>query len=170
MNFEKALAHLRKNSEMIRLLIQDMPDETARQKSDANSWSVLEVINHLYDEEREDFREHLDQILHRPDETWSQIDPQGWVTERGYNGRSLPDSLANFLRERQRSLDWLEELESPDWDTFRTTPWRPQITAGDMLASWVAHDILHIRQLVELKWDTTLPDLQPYQVDYAGDW
>ena len=170
MNDKKAIAHLRENSEIIRNMIQDMTDETARYKPDADSWSVLEVINHLYDEEREDFREHLDQILHRPDEPWSPIDPQGWVTERGYNGRSLPDSLAHFLQERQRSLDWLEELETPNWDAFRATPWRNQITAGDMLASWVAHDILHMRQLVELKWATTLPDLEPYQVDYAGVW
>jgi hypothetical protein len=169
MNFEKALAHLRKNSEIIHLLVQDMPDQLTRQKSNADSWSVVEVINHLYDEEREDFRQHLDQILHRPDEAWASIDPQGWVMERNYNGRSLPDSLANFLQERQRSLDWLEELETPDWDAVHTTPWR-QISAGDMMAAWVAHDLLHMRQLVELKWRITLPDLQPYQVDYAGDW
>jgi hypothetical protein len=170
MNYKKAIAHLRENSEIIRIMVQDVADETARHKPDADSWSILEVINHLYDEEREDFREHLDQILHRPDEAWSQIDPQGWVTERGYNGRSLPDSLAHFLQERQRSLDWLEELETPHWDAVRATPWRHQITAGDMLASWVAHDLLHMRQLVELKWAATLPDLEPYRVDYAGEW
>lgn len=169
MNYQKAAANLRENSEIIRIMVQDMADETARYKPDANSWSVLEVINHLYDEEREDFREHLDQILHRPDEAWSQIDPQGWVKERGYNGRFLPISLANFLQERQRSLDWLEELQTPDWNAVHTTPWG-QISAGDMMAAWVAHDLLHMRQLVELKWATTLPDLLPYQVDYAGDW
>lgn len=169
MNDKKAIAHLRENSEIIRIMVQDVADETARYKPDADSWSILEVINHLYDEEREDFRAHLDQILHRPDEPWLRIDPQGWVTERGYNGRSLPDSLANFLRERQRSLDWLEELETPDWEAVHTTPWG-QISAGDMMASWVAHDLLHMRQLVELKWATTLPDLAPHQVDYAGDW
>ncbi|MCB9422540.1 MAG: DinB family protein [Ardenticatenaceae bacterium] len=170
MNLKKAIIHLRENSEIIRLLVQEIDDETASYKPDDDSWSILEVINHLYDEEREDFREHLDQILHRPDEPWSRIDPQGWVMERGYNGRSLPDSLANFLRERQRSLDWLEEMGTPNWDTSRATPWRAQITAGDMLASWVAHDLLHMRQLVELKWVTTLPDLLPYHVDYAGGW
>jgi hypothetical protein len=169
MNLTKAVAHLRGNSEIIRLMVQDMTDEAARYKPDAGSWSVLEVINHLYDEEREDFREHLDQILHRPDEPWSQIDPQGWVIERNYNGRSLPTSLANFLRDRQRSLDWLEELAAPDWDAVHTTPWG-QISAGDMMAAWAAHDLLHMRQLVELKWAATLPDLLPHQVDYAGDW
>ena len=169
MNLTKAIAHLRENSEIIRLLVQEMVDETARHKPDAESWSVMEVINHLVDEEREDFREHLDQILHRPNEAWSRIDPQGWVTERKYNGRSLPTSLANFLQERQRSIDWLEELDAPNWEAIHATPWG-QISAGDIMASWVAHDLLHMRQLVELKWNATLPDIKPYQVDYAGGW
>ncbi len=169
MDLKKAISHLRENSEIIRLMVQEIDDETARYKPAVDSWSILEVVNHLVDEEREDFREHLDQILHRPKEDWSRIDPQGWVTERGYNGRSLPISLANFLRERQRSLDWLEELETPDWDAVHTTPWG-QISAGDMMASWVAHDLLHMRQFVELKWSITLADLQPCQVDYAGSW
>lgn len=170
MDLINAIAHLRENSEIIRLLVQNMTAEAARHKPSPDDWSVLEVINHLVDEEREDFREHLDQILHRPDEAWSKIDPQGWVIAREYNGRSLPDSLAHFLQERQRSLDWLEELETPNWESIRATPWRHQITAGDMMASWVAHDLLHMRQLVELKWVATLPDLQPYEVDYAGGW
>lgn len=169
MNLTKAIVHLRENCEIIRLLAQNMTDEAARHKPDAESWSVLEVINHLYDEEQEDFREHLDQILHRLDEPWSRIDPQRWITERNYNDRTLSNSLANFLQERQKSLGWLEELETTDWESVHTTPWG-QISAGDMMASWVAHDLLHMRQLVALKWTATLPDLMPYQVDYAGGW
>lgn len=169
MNYQKAMQHLRNNSEVIRLLVQDLDDETARRRPDADSWSILEVVNHLFDEEREDFRAHLNQILYKPEEEWLRIDPQGWVTERQYNGRSLADSLANFLQERQRSLDWLAGLAEPDWETFRAAPWG-NFSAGDLLAAWVAHDILHLRQLVELKWVSTLPDLRPYDVQYAGEW
>jgi len=169
MNDATARQHLQKNSDLIRLLAQDIDDETARRKPDADSWSVLEVINHLYDEEREDFRTHLEQILLRPDEPWARIDPQAWVTERGYNGRSLDESLHSFLQERQRSLVWLAGLVNPDWEAFRTAPWG-KFSAGDLLAAWVAHDILHIRQLVELKWANTLADLQPYDGQYAGEW
>ncbi len=169
MKFEKAITHLRENGEIIRRLVHGMTDETVRRKPDAASWSVLEVINHLADEEREDFREHLDLILHRPDEPWSRIDPQGWVTQRQYNSRDFAESLADFLQERQRSLDWLSNLDTPDWEAIYQAPWG-HLSAGEMMASWVAHDLLHMRQLVELKWATTLPDLEPYQVDYAGGW
>lgn len=169
MDLTKAIAHLRENSEIIRQLVQNMSDEAARYQPEPEGWSVLEVVNHLVDEEREDFRAHLDQILHQPDEAWLRINPQAWVTERNYNGRSLSPSLANFLQERQRSLDWLEELEGVDWTAVHPTPWG-QISAGEMMASWVAHDLLHIRQLVELKWALTVRDLAPHRVDYAGGW
>jgi len=42
--------------------------------------------------------------------------------------------------------------------------------AGDMLASWVAHDGLHIRQLVELRRARTETLANPYFIGYAGDW
>ena len=44
------------------------------------------------------------------------------------------------------------------------------IKAGDMFAAWVAHDLLHTRQLIELRWAFTTQALEPYQVLYAGTW
>jgi hypothetical protein len=39
-----------------------------------------------------------------------------------------------------------------------------------MFASWVAHDLLHMRQLVELHWAHTLTLANPHKVDFAGQW
>jgi hypothetical protein len=39
-----------------------------------------------------------------------------------------------------------------------------------MVASWVAHDVLHMRQLVELTWAWTTRLVAPYKVNYAGTW
>jgi len=60
-------------------------------------------------------------------------------------------------------------LSSPDWEAVYEAPFGP-IRAGDVFASWVAHDLLHMRQLVELHWVYTTHRLQPYKVDYAGQW
>ena len=169
MTTEKLIAQLKNNAEIIRTLLQSLQNADVRDKPDENSWSILEVINHLADEEREDFREHLDQILHRPEEPWAPIDPQGWVTQRQYNSRDFVSSVNDFLQERERSLEWLAQLDAPNWDAIMKTPWG-HISAGDMMASWIAHDLLHLRQLVELKWFTTRTILEPYSVDYAGGW
>ena len=98
------------NAATIRSLSQGITDEQAQWKPDPDTWSILQVINHLYDEEREDFRVRLDYILHRPGEPWPDIDPQGWVEHRGYNQRDFNQSLSNFLAERESSLNWLKGL------------------------------------------------------------
>ena len=59
MEFQTLYQELVSSTEMIRALIGSIGQEQAQVKPDAESWSILEVICHLYDEEREDFREHL---------------------------------------------------------------------------------------------------------------
>lgn len=170
MNLEACQRQLRQNGELIRELVANIPTEQAKRKPSAEEWSVLEVINHLYDEEREDFRQRFDYLLHHPGEEWPPIDPDGWVTSRNYNERELASSLQNFLDERQKSLVWLRSLENPDLERFETHPVAGKFRAGDMLAAWVAHDVLHLRQLVELKYFLTTELIRPYSPRYAGEW
>ena len=47
---------------MIQAVLAGVDAEQARWKPDADSWSILEVVCHLVDEEREDFRTRLDHI------------------------------------------------------------------------------------------------------------
>ncbi|MGD0877916.1 MAG: DinB family protein [Anaerolineales bacterium] len=153
----------------IHSLTLGVSDEQMCWKPDLQTWSILEVINHLYDEECLDFRTRLDIMLHHPEQPWPQINPTSWVSEHRYNERELVPSVEDFLKERRKSLRWLRGLESPDWDASATTPFG-KMRAGDMLCAWAAHDLLHLRQLVELHWGYTVQSAQPYQVSYAGEW
>lgn len=169
MNLDYFTGQMAHNAQKISALVQGVSDEQARWKPDPASWSILEVINHLNDEEREDFRVRLDYILHRPGQAWPGIDPQEWITARQYNRQDFGGSLDNFLTARQQSLAWLQDLEPPDWEAVYEAPFG-QITAGDLFAAWVAHDLLHLRQLVELNWAYTVDRLAPYKPDYGGTW
>ena len=169
MDSDRLISQMSQDAERVRALVQGASEQQARWKPNPDSWSMLEVVNHLLDEEREDFRVRLDYTLHRPDQPWPPIDPGGWVTERQYNQQDLEATLAQFRSERDASIAWLRGLSAPDWDTTREAPWGP-IRAGDLFASWVAHDLLHTRQLVELHWAYTAANLAPYRPDYAGEW
>ncbi len=169
MEFDSLYRELQNSTEMIRALLSGLTQEEPRLKPDETSWSILEVTCHLYDEEREDFREHLDFILHRQEEDWHPIDPQTWVTERKYNQQDFAAVQARFFAERQRSLEWLKGLSSSNWEITYTFQ-HGSLKAGDMLASWVAHDNLHIRQLVELRRLMIENMARPYAIGYAGDW
>ena len=55
MDFAACQLYLRQNGELIRQIVASIPAEQAKIKPSPEEWSVLEVVNHLYDEEREDF-------------------------------------------------------------------------------------------------------------------
>jgi len=169
MNIDDLTTFMQTHSEAIRNLVQGISDEQAHWKPDPDSWSILEVLCHLYDEERMDFRVYLDIILHRPGEVWPAIDPKGWVISHQYHQRDLAQTVNNFLAEREKSLVWLKGLVSPDLQAVYNAPWG-SMTAGNMFAAWVAHDLLHLRQLVELHYKYTTQFVQPYSVLYAGGW
>lgn len=170
MNLDYCIAQLSANVVAIRELVNTVSDEQARWKPSATDWSVLEVVNHLADEEREDFRTRFRHIISGASGDPPAIHPQEWVTERGYNQRELQPSLNDYLSERQRSLVWLRQLVDPPLDNRYQSSQGWSVSAGDMLASWVAHDVLHMRQLVELKWAYQLQQVTPYSPQYAGDW
>lgn len=169
MDLQNARSQLKAQGQAISTLATGLTIEEARWKPDLESWSVLELLNHLVDEEIYDFRAHLDHILHTPEQPWPQIDPEGWITQRHYNQQNLDETLLRFEAEREKSLTWLAGLPAPDWDATVTWTWG-KITVGDMLAAWLAHDLLHLRQLVELRYQVTKASNQPYQLDYAGKW
>jgi len=157
------------SAEMIRALLAGVTQEEAQFKPTPEAWSQLEVICHLYDEEREDFRAKLESILNRPDEEFTSIDPQVWVTERKYNQQEFEQVKNNFFAERKKSLDWLKSLSVVDWNITHTDKYG-SVTAGEMFSAWVAHDNLHVRQLVELRRARIEQITQPYILEYAGEW
>ena len=169
MNPADLIQQMDQHAQTVHSLAAQVSDDQARWKPDPQSWSILEVICHLYDEECLDFRVRLDIILHHNDQPVPPIDPQGWVTERAYNQQDLQEKLAGFLTERRASLEWLRSLGDADWDKVYTNPWG-QMTAGEMFAAWAAHDLLHLRQLVELHWAYLQRLSLPYSGYYAGDW
>lgn len=156
------------NAAALKALTAGINPEQARWKPSPDAWSVLEVVNHLADEEREDFRPFVEWALGGPPK--QSHDSDTWIAARGYNERGLAASVADFLQEREKSLAWLRGLSGTDWQTPVAYTYRPGFRGGDVLASWVAHDILHQRQLVELRFGLAKAALSPFDVQYAGEW
>src|SRR3990172_3177972 len=168
MEFNRLYQELVNSTGMIRALMAGIIQDEAQIKPNPESWSTLEVVCHLYDEEREDFREHLDFILHRQNEEWHVIDPRGWVISRKYNEQDFGEMQKRFFEERKKSLEWLSSTASADWEKTYTSEYG-SMPAGEMLASWIAHDNLHIRQLVELRRTRIESITKPHGIIYAGE-
>jgi len=116
-------------------------------KPDPTSWSVLEIVCHLADEEHEDFPTRVFLTLEDPSKDWPGIDPQGWAVSRGYQSRDLKAELNRFVAARAANIERLGALKNPDWSSTKTHPKFGSMVASDLLAAWCAHDALHLRQL-----------------------
>ncbi len=131
-------------------------------------WNLHEIICHLHDEEREDFRTRVKHILDGRQDPMPPIDPPGWVKERDYEGQPYDDVLDRFIAERRQSVAWLRGLQAPAWDHTYRHPKFGEWTADFLLANWLAHDYLHLRQISRVKY-LYLKSLSG-GLDYAGDW
>jgi hypothetical protein len=144
--------------------------EDALWKPPSGAWSILEVVCHLGDEEVLDFRTRVQSTLRDAAAAWPGIDPEGWARERRYNEQELGGAVTRFCDERGASVRWLKSLNNPDWNAAHQHPKFGPIKAGDLLASWAAHDALHLRQIAKRLHELAARDGAGCSTDYAGEW
>jgi hypothetical protein len=156
------------NAQAMRALVEGISAEQAEWKPDEVTWSMKQVMAHVYNEERMDFRKHLQELLSDPPLPWDAI-PMPWTPVA-----SCQQALLDFLAERDASIAWLNGLGSPDWDTAQQARFGPDevlsMSAGEVLVSWPEHDILHLRQMIELHHAWNEKQAAPYLLRYAGGW
>jgi len=165
----EAIRQLAASAEAIRVLVEAVSEEQGEWQPDPQSWSLKEVMRHLYSEESTDFRRHLRELWHDPPIPWGKL-----AVARHPPTRDCRQALEGFLAERASSLAWLRSLEAPAWKAARQVSFGSSetitLSAGDVMVSWVAHDYLHIRQINELLYAWHKRQSEPHSVRYAGAW
>lgn len=149
-------------------LLAPLPDADWRWRPADGGWSILEIVNHLADEETDDFRARLRSTLDDPSRDWPPIDPEGDVVARRYQDRDPAESLRRFRAARAESLVWLRGLSAPKSDNARVHPKAGTMYAGELLASWAAHDARHVEQIAKRLHGIAARDAEPWSVGYAG--
>lgn len=169
MDHASVIHQLSENLPIFRQLFSGIQEDDLRWKPLPEKWCLLEVLCHLIDEEREDFRARVRHVLFSPDQSMPPIDPQGWVTERKYMSRDFGEMLELFQEERQASIAWLQTLNDPPWKNTYRHPSLGTLSAEFFLANWLAHDYLHFRQITGLRHGL-LQMKSGQDLSYAGNW
>ncbi|MBO3698126.1 DinB family protein [Roseivirga sp. E12] len=138
-------------------------------KPDKDKWCLLEIVCHLVDEEVLDFRTRVKTSLYPDQYDFVPIDPVGWVTSRNYIEQDYQERTQTWLNERQQSIAWLRSLDSPDWKSCLAHPELGEMSAWQFLENWVAHDYIHLRQIIRTK-RAYLNHLAQEDLSYAGKW
>ena len=170
MNIGYFTMRMARNALAIEEFVKHMDVGQATWKPAPDQWCMLDVICHLYDEERFDFRVRLESVLEDPEKEFPQFNTADWVTEHRYREQDIVEMRALFCREREKSVAWLNSIDDIDWDAAHEHPKLGRMTAGSLLASWLAHDYLHLRQLAGLQYGYLEQLAAPHPLDYAGGW
>lgn len=150
-------------------MLTGLPHDEVRWRPAPEKWCALEIICHLHDEEREDFRARVEHVLGTPEAPMPKIDPAAWVLERAYMEHDFHAVLKKLLHERELSVAWLRSLTDAPWDNAYMHPKVGPVSCDLLLTNWVAHDLHHIRQLVNLRYGH-LKANSSVPLDYAGIW
>ncbi len=135
-----------------------------------DKWAPIEILCHLRDEETEDFGARMRVVL-AGGGRFAPIRPVEWVSERTYIGDDPERVRAVLQKLRLGSLDLLAALEAVPERLLVTgeTPGGFVLSGCDLLAAWVAHDALHIRQLAGTRARLWASEWAPLHVGYAGE-
>lgn len=163
------LAGLARNQGVFQRLLEGRTRAEQSWRPAPGKWSRLEIVCHLRDEEREDFRARVRHALAGDPAPPPPIDPVGWVLGRNYGEQDYEATLASLLAERQASLLWLRELEAPRWESALQHPKLGPMSARFFLVNWLAHDALHLRQIVRYDYEQLQRD-SGEDTSYAGTW
>ena len=160
---------LRQNKEVFYKLLKDVDKTMSLWKQSPEKWCLLEIVCHLYDEERNDFRFRTNWTLEKPNKVPPPINPVQWVNDHNYMGQDYKQMIDDFMAERDCSIVWLKSLKDPNWEHAFVHPKLGTLSANYFLNNWLAHDYLHIKQILRLKFDYH-KHLSGEHLDYAGVW
>jgi hypothetical protein len=149
--FDEAIPVLRRTPAVLGALLLDLPEGWILASEGPGTWSPFDVVGHLIHGERTDWLPRVEHILrHGETAPFPPFDRQAMFAAS--KGRSLRELLDTFAAERMESLGRLTSLNLTDADLDRRGrhPEFGVVTLGQHLATWVAHDLTHIAQVVRV--------------------
>ena len=168
MNPTLLIAQLAHNQTIFQEVLAGFFEDMIHWKPNPEAWSALEIMCHLIDEEREDFRTRVQHTLTTIELPPPPINPAAWVLDRKYQEQDFAKKQEEFFQERGKSLAWLRSLTTPNWEQAFVHPAYGARSALFYLRNWVAHDLLHQRQLTRLRYEFLRQE--GADIAYAGTW
>jgi hypothetical protein len=167
----QAVELLSRTPVVLRHMLRDLPDAWARSNEGPETWSPFDVLGHFIHGERTDWIPRARIIL--AEGAAHTFEPFDRFAQFASNAdKTLNDLLETFALLRAENLETLKamHLSPSDLDLRGVHPDLGLVTLQQLLATWVAHDLSHIGQIVQVMarqytdeigpWKAYFPDLQ----------
>lgn len=169
-NLEEAITVLARTPGTLSVMLQGVPDHWVRRNEGGESWSPFDVVGHLIDGEETDWIPRARIILSKSGQPFEPFDRFAHL--RKNQGKPLAELLETFAAKRRGSLETLRsfKLTPADLSLPGTHPELGAVSLGQLLATWVVHDLGHVAQIARVMahqyhlevgvWEKYLPVLQ----------
>jgi hypothetical protein len=167
MLMSQARGELARFPALLDALVAGLEPESWRVRPAPDEWAPVEIVCHLRDEEVEDFGARVRVVLERGTR-FAPIDPERWAVERRYREADPGDALAAFRRLRAESAALLTSAPVDSLAHSVASPSGLSLSGLDIVAAWVTHDRLHLRQLAGTLARLWADRWAPLRAGYAG--
>jgi uncharacterized damage-inducible protein DinB len=148
---DQAVEILRRTPTTLKALLNGLPDIWTHSNAGPGAWSAFDVVGHLLHGEQADWIARAKIILeHGQGKPFEPFDRTAMMQK--YKDYPLARLLDAFAQARQENLDTLRGLNiAEDQLALKGThPALGTVTLGQLLSTWVVHDLNHIGQIVEV--------------------
>lgn len=149
--FDDALPVLRRTPDVLHALLAGLPDTWVKATEGPNTWSPFDVVGHLIHGERTDWVPRIEHLLrHGESIAFTPFDREAMLAASG--GHKLPELLDTFAELRAANLLRVAALglTAADLERLGRHPELGVVTLRQHLATWVAHDLSHLGQIVRV--------------------
>lgn len=146
-NLNDAVAVLERTPAGLTALLSGLPETWIRSTEGEGTWSPYDVIGHLIHGERTDWIPRARHILAGETRAFESFDRTAQFRES--EGNSLGELLKMFADLRRENVAALVEMNLTEADLERKGlhPELGDVTLGQLLATWVVHDLDHVAQI-----------------------
>lgn len=145
---DRAREILERTPPTLKALLQDLPAEWTSPNEGAGTWSPHEVVAHLIHGERADWIPRARIILAGDERAaFTPFEREGGFAEA--RRQPINSLLQTFARLRSENLRTLARLEVGETQLAMAAqhPTFGRVTMGQLLATWVVHDLNHLAQI-----------------------
>lgn len=149
MNLPDALSMLARTPRVLEVLLAGLPPRWLRRTDGPGTWSAYDILGHLLEGERSNWLPRIRMILeHGTTRTFEPFDREAML---GREPEPVEALLERFGAARQASLAELGRYDlTAALDRRGRHPEFGEVTLGQVLATWVAHDLTHLAQIGEV--------------------
>lgn len=162
-NLDEAINILARTPQVLEQLLAGLPDHWLTQNEGPETWSPFDIVGHLIYGEQTDWIPRAQLILEGNRGTFDSFDR--FAQFEASKGKSMDDLLAEFNILRRENIRILSDMQlgESELKMVGRHPDFGEVTLSQLLASWVVHDLGHIRQIVRVMAKQYKTEVGPWE-------